>query len=157
VRVSYTVVLLNMSVLLVRCLCTACTVLAGSRVSVVLVACHSCTDSNTTLLTCHLTTQPRTPLLPKQVSVGAILEVLLRTLGRDDVAFSISSEGTPWLTRSYKTLTSAAKEVGGERGSCRSSHALMNFQARRWLAVCTARSWCNSKTVRCRCTARGSP
>lgn len=49
-----------------------------------------------------------------QVSVGAILEVLLRTLGRDDVSFSIGSEGTPWLTRSYKTLTSAAKEVGGE-------------------------------------------
>lgn len=49
-----------------------------------------------------------------QVSVGAILEVLLRTLGRDDVAFSIGSEGTPWLTRSYKSLTSAAKEVGGE-------------------------------------------
>lgn len=46
--------------------------------------------------------------------MGAILEVLLRTLGRDDVAFSIGSEGTPWLTRSYKTLTSAAKEVGGE-------------------------------------------
>jgi hypothetical protein len=54
-----------------------------------------------------------------QVSVGAILEVLLRTLGRDDVTFSIGSEGTPWLTRSYKTLTAAAKEVGGE-SACRS-------------------------------------
>jgi hypothetical protein len=49
-----------------------------------------------------------------QVSVGAILEVILRTLGRDEVTFSIGSEGTPWLTRTYKTLTAAAKEVGGE-------------------------------------------
>jgi hypothetical protein len=64
---------------------------------------------------CHSNT-PAHPEYPSghQVSVGAILEVILRTLGgKDDVAFTISSEGTPWLTRSYKSLTAAANEVGG--------------------------------------------
>jgi len=46
--------------------------------------------------------------------VGAILEVIVRTLGRDNVTFTIGSEGTPWLKRTYKSLTAAANEVGGE-------------------------------------------
>jgi hypothetical protein len=41
--------------------------------------------------------------------------VLLKTLGRD-VPVTFTSESTPHLTREYKSLTAAAKEVGGERG-----------------------------------------
>jgi hypothetical protein len=51
-----------------------------------------------------------------QVSVGAVLEVLLRTLNnKDAVTFSIASEGTPWLKRTYNSLTAAAQEVGDSR------------------------------------------
>jgi hypothetical protein len=51
-----------------------------------------------------------------QVSVGAVLEVLLRTLSnRDAVTFSISSEGAPGLKRTYSSLTAAAQEVGDSR------------------------------------------
>eukprot|EP00775_Hariotina_reticulata_P009825 gene9825-9983_t len=63
----------------------------------------------------------RTPPHPEYVSghqatVGAILEVLLRTLGgKDQVTFTIGSEGTPWLKRTYNNLTSAAVEVGDSR------------------------------------------
>ncbi|KAF8062070.1 hypothetical protein HT031_004330 [Scenedesmus sp. PABB004] len=63
----------------------------------------------------------RTPAHPEypsghQVSVGAALEVLVRTLGTDNVTFSIGSEGAPWLgKRKYKTLTAAAEEVGDSR------------------------------------------
>jgi hypothetical protein len=66
---------------------------------------------------CVCSTTPAHPEYPSghQVSVGAILQVLLRTLGRDDVTFSIGSEGTPWLTRTYNSLTAAAVEVGGGR------------------------------------------
>lgn len=46
--------------------------------------------------------------------MGAILEALLRTLGRDAATFTFTSESAPWLTRTYKSLTAAAKEVGGE-------------------------------------------
>jgi hypothetical protein len=66
---------------------------------------------------CVCSNTPSHPEYPSghQVSVGAILEVILRTVGRDDVTFSIGSEGTPWLTRTYNSLTAAAVEVGGKR------------------------------------------
>jgi hypothetical protein len=51
-----------------------------------------------------------------QASVGAVLEVLLRTLNnKDAVTFSITSEGMPGLKRSYSSLTAAAQEVGDSR------------------------------------------
>ena len=34
---------------------------------------------------------------------------------RLQVTFKISSEGTPWITRSYNSLTAAAVEVGDSR------------------------------------------
>jgi hypothetical protein len=44
--------------------------------------------------------------------VGAILEVLVRTLGTDKAAFSIGSEGAPSVgERKYDSLTAAAEEV----------------------------------------------
>lgn len=46
--------------------------------------------------------------------MGAISEALVRTLGRDAVTFTFTSESAPWLTRTYKSLSAAAKEVGGK-------------------------------------------
>jgi hypothetical protein len=55
-------------------------------------------------------------LLLPQVSVGAVLEVLLRTLNNNNaVTFSIASEGAPWRKRTYTSLTAAAQEVGDSR------------------------------------------
>ena len=46
----------------------------------------------------------------------------MRQLGTDKVEFTIGSEGTPWLERSYKNLTSAGEQVprvvGAARGAC---------------------------------------
>jgi hypothetical protein len=50
-----------------------------------------------------------------QAATWAIQSVLLKTLGRD-VPVTFTSESTPHLTREYKSLTAAAKEVGGEQG-----------------------------------------
>jgi hypothetical protein len=50
-----------------------------------------------------------------QAAVWAIADTLVRTLGKDDVTFSFTSESTPWITRTYKSITAAAKEVGGAR------------------------------------------
>lgn len=46
-----------------------------------------------------------------QCTVGALLETLVRQLGTDKVAFTIGSEGTPWLERSYQNLTSAGEVI----------------------------------------------
>lgn len=48
-----------------------------------------------------------------QAAVWAIADTLVRTLGKDDVTFSFTSDSTPWITRTYKSITAAAKEVGG--------------------------------------------
>jgi hypothetical protein len=64
---------------------------------------------------------PATPAHPEypsghQITVGAILEVLLQTLGKDDVEFSIGTEGAPSIgLRKYKSITAAANEVGDSR------------------------------------------
>ncbi|WIA08243.1 hypothetical protein OEZ85_007688 [Tetradesmus obliquus] len=63
----------------------------------------------------------RTPPHPEypsghQATVGAVLEVLLRTLNnKDSVTFTLTSESAPWLNRSYSSLTAAAQEVGDSR------------------------------------------
>lgn len=51
------------------------------------------------------------------VTVGAIWEVLLRTLnGKDDVTFSVGSDSAPWLgKRSYTSLKQAAQEAAISR------------------------------------------
>jgi len=49
-------------------------------------------------------------------AVGAVLEVLTRTLGRDAVVLRIGSEGAPALgERTYASLGAAAAEVGDSR------------------------------------------
>jgi hypothetical protein len=52
-----------------------------------------------------------------QATVGAVMEVLLRTLGGNDaVALSVGSESAPALgERTYASLTAAAAEVGDSR------------------------------------------
>lgn len=51
------------------------------------------------------------------VTVGALLEVILDTLGgRDKVEFSVRSQGAPWVgERRYTSLTAAAQEVANSR------------------------------------------
>jgi hypothetical protein len=64
---------------------------------------------------------PMTPPHPEYPSghsatVGAVLEVLLRTIKKDDVTFSTRSEGAAMVgARTYTSLTAAAKEVGDSR------------------------------------------
>jgi hypothetical protein len=64
---------------------------------------------------------PMTPPHPEYPSghaatVGAVLEVLLRTLKKDEVTFSTRSEGAAMVgERTYKSLTAAAKEVADSR------------------------------------------
>lgn len=45
----------------------------------------------------------------------AIADTLIKTLGRDDVTFSFTAEGKPGMTRTYKSISAAAKEVAGEQ------------------------------------------
>jgi hypothetical protein len=90
------------------------------RLSDAMLSCRLCCTC--LLLRCFVPspTNSNTPAHPEypsghQVSVGAILEVILRSIGnKDAVTFTIGSEGTPWLKRTYNTLTAAATEVGGE-------------------------------------------
>jgi membrane-associated phospholipid phosphatase len=46
---------------------------------------------------------------------GAGAEVLRRWFGRDDLAFSISSDTVPGVTRSYTSLTAVVEEIGRSR------------------------------------------
>lgn len=44
----------------------------------------------------------------------AIAQTLIKTLGKDNVAFTFISESAPKVTRNYKSISAAADEVGGE-------------------------------------------
>lgn len=59
--------------------------------------------------------------------------MILKTLGgKDDVSFTINSEGQPTLgKRNYNSLTAAAKEVGGEfQATSHRSHSVWHVSSK---------------------------